>query len=49
MALNCIYPPRFKLVVHGRNAAEPAIAQILFTGAQEKLDTDILLDPEDGG
>lgn len=48
MALNSIYPPRFKLVIHGRNAEKPAIAQILFTGAQEDLNTDILIDPEDG-
>ena len=39
-----MYPPRFKLVISGRSAIEATIADITFTGSQEDLDTEILLE-----
>ena len=48
MTRNEMYPPRFKLVIHGRNATEPTIARVTFTGSQDDLDTDILLEPDAG-
>lgn len=48
MTRNEMYPPRFKLVIHGRNATEPTIAKVTFTGSQDDLDTDILLEPDSG-
>ena len=41
-----MYPPRFKLTVSGRNATEPAVAEITFAGSEDDLDTDILLEPD---
>lgn len=49
MTCNEMYPPRFKLVVYGKNSTEPAIAKVTFTGSQDDLDTDILLEPADIG
>ena len=43
-----MYPPRFKLLVSGRNAVEPAEATIEFTGSIINLDTAILLEPNTG-
>lgn len=45
MAVNRMYPPRFKLSVYGKNAVEPAIAQITFNGSINNLDTEIILEP----
>ncbi len=44
MTLNEMYPPRFKLVISGQEATKNAIAEISFTGSQEDLDTEILLE-----
>lgn len=48
MTIHQMYPPRFKLVVYGKRAMEPAIAQIIFTGSVKDLDTDILLGLDNG-
>ena len=49
MSINRMYPPRFKLILYGRNAIEPAAAQIIFTGSiDESLNTDIFLEPNTG-
>ena len=44
MTQNEMYPPRFKLVISGKEATKSAIAEIDFIGSQEDLDTEILLE-----
>ena len=46
--LKRVYPPRFKMVVSGKNATESTIAQVSFSGSLEDLDTDIILEPDIG-
>jgi hypothetical protein len=46
--LNRTYPPRFKLVISGKSATDSTIARVSFTGSNEDLDTDIILEPDYG-
>ena len=48
MTMHGMYPPRFKLVVYGKNAAAPALAQITFNGSCDDIDTNVILEPDDG-
>lgn len=48
MTVNRIYPPRFKLVISGKNATDPTIVRITFNGSHDVLDTNIVLEPDDG-
>ena len=48
MTMRGKYPPRFQLVVSGKNATTATLAQITFIGSCDDIVANVFLEPDDG-